>query len=328
MVRMALTPKRDQNLTSLGPHTADFSLKERLWRSEYRRDHPVPIDPNYCPKFITPGKFGELLRDTAEQMWQESPEMQTWNEDFLRFKCEQMLKTMSPPGTYVSERLTVEAMLENMPDLPYAQVATLPERGMKCRVVTKSPAALVTLGDKLRKILFRSLRRDRRIADSLEGNHEVAIERAFQRALDHHQLDSQLQRQSSGLRGAVYGKRGWSWNERVSGLSKQRTSVLSSDLTAASDLLPLDLVSALVEGFIEGSALGKEEDQTAPFLASLFRVLTGPQYVTWESGPYKENLEHEWTKRGILMGLPTTWFLLNLTHLFWIEESSRVAGNL
>jgi len=46
---------------------------------------------------------------------------------------------------------------------------------MKCRVVTKSPVGLVTLGDKLRKILFRSLNRDYRVKDSLDGDHMHAV---------------------------------------------------------------------------------------------------------------------------------------------------------
>lgn len=63
-------------------------------------------------------------------------------------------------------------------------------------------------------------------------------------------------------------------------MHKQRTQVLSSDLTAASDLLPLDLVSHLVEGFIEGAEwLSEKEDVdkcTGQFFSELFRVLTGP----------------------------------------------------
>jgi len=83
--------------------------------------------------------------------------------------------------------------------------------------------------------------------------------------------------------------------------------VLSSDLTAASDLLPLDLISALVEGLISPlEARGLE-----PFWGEALRVLSGPQNLSWKEG------ERIWTKRGILMGLPTTWFLLNLVHQFW-----------
>lgn len=48
-----------------------------------------------------------------------------------------------------------------------------------------------------------------------------------------------------------------------------------------------------------------------------FRQLTQSQLVDWDG-------DQQETKRGILMGLPTTWFLLNLTHLFWIRESCRL----
>jgi len=87
--------------------------------------------------------------------------------------------------------------------------------------------------------------------------------------------------------------------------------VLSSDLSAASDLLPLDLVEALVDGFVEGCAW---ESRDSRFMFELFRDLTGPMLGSWSDG------EGE-IKRGILMGLPTTWFLLNLVHLFWIDEA-------
>jgi len=60
---------------------------------------------------------------------------------------------------------------------------------MKCRVVTKSPVALVTAGDKLRKMLFKALHRDSRISDSLEGDHENAVHQAFTRATQHTVLD-------------------------------------------------------------------------------------------------------------------------------------------
>lgn len=55
--------------------------------------------------------------------------------------------------------------------------------------------------------------------------------------------------------------------------------------------------------------------------------MVGPQDLSW---PYVEvqkggETQRLWTgpeevsKRGILMGLPTTWFFLCLVHLFWIE---------
>lgn len=82
--------------------------------------------------------------------------------------------------------------MEELPNKPYAKVASIPERGMKCRVVTKSPVGLVTLGDKLRKILFRSLERDNRVRDSLEGDHMLAVTKAFNRSKFYTRLDSRL----------------------------------------------------------------------------------------------------------------------------------------
>jgi len=53
---------------------------------------------------------------------------------------------------------------------------------------------------------------------------------------------------------------GWKMTKDVKGLSCTRTCVLSSDLTAASDLLPLDLVGSIVEGLIKGCKLEVTND--------------------------------------------------------------------
>lgn len=113
------------------------------------------------------------------------------------------------------------------------------------------------------------------------------------------------------------------------GLPAGSTRVLSSDLTAASDLLPLDLVEALVEGVLEGARW--KNHKRAQLFSKLFRVLTGPQMVGWpglkgeQSFAMTDNASSFGTKskRGIMMGIPTTWFLLNLTHMFWISEAVR-----
>jgi hypothetical protein len=46
-------------------------------------------------------------------------------------------------------------------------------------------------------------------------------------------------------------------------------------------------------------------------------LATGPQDLQWPDG------RKATTRRGILMGLPTTWFLLCMVHLFWIDEATR-----
>jgi len=86
-------------------------------------------------------------------------------------------------------------------------VVAIDERGFKARVVTKSPWCLVVLGHQVRSYLWSALTRDPRITDVLKGDHHAAVERVFK----HSQPTD-----------------GW--------------EIISSDLTSASDTLPLDLV--------------------------------------------------------------------------------------
>jgi hypothetical protein len=83
--------------------------------------------------------------------------------------------------------------------------------------------------------------------------------------------------------------------------------VLSSDLTAASDTLPLDLIKRFVDGIVDGI---KAKTGSIPAWAEqTLRELTGPQTLVYPDG--RTILR---TSRGILMGLPLTWFFLSLTH--------------
>lgn len=154
--------------------------------------------------------------------------------------------------------------------LPSYPVA-LCERGLKIRVITKSSAPLHFVGHPVRKRLMDGLRKDRSCALALSG-------------LDDGRFFSHFD-------GAVL------------------NSTVSSDLSRASDLLPLDLISAIIDG-LERS--GKVPDYEIQAL----RVVAGPQIVDWGFGP-------ELTKRGILMGLPCTWSMLSLVHLFWWTDAIR-----
>lgn len=53
--------------------------------------------------------------------------------------------------------------------------------------------------------------------------------------------------------------------------------VLSSDLTTASDLIPLDLVKALVEGLCAGA-------DVPDWFREALLAATGPQLLTWPNG--------------------------------------------
>lgn len=189
-------------------------------------------------------------------------------------------QTPSIPGTDPGQveqevfdlRLT-QLCYEELEDVvyPLAQAEVVNEFGMKARIVTKSPAALVHLAHMARRRIFKGLRRDAHIAAFLSGDYERGLQR---------------------FRGA-------------------EGMVLSSDFKSASDLLPLDLVRAVVRGLVRSGRF-----TVAEVLA--LTLCTGPQVVRWPNG------HRHITSRGILMGLPTTWGILNLCHLFWWSEALRV----
>jgi hypothetical protein len=105
---------------------------------------------------------------------------------------------------------------------PEAAVSSVTERGWKARIVTKSSAPLIALGHQLRMALFKGLHRCPTVNLVLQGDHHGQVHRAAK-----------------------------AWAAKDGGISFPRElMVLSSDLTAASDLLPLDLIQALVEGLI------------------------------------------------------------------------------
>jgi len=159
--------------------------------------------------------------------------------------------------------------------IPPAVAMPVPERGWKTRVVTKSQGPSVALGQFLRPWLLRGLKRDGRSSTVLSGDSRKAVERAF---------------------GGRVRSKGY--------------KVVSSDLTAASDLLPHDLVESLVDGILDSRPL-------PDWARATFKALTGPMRIMYPWG------EIVTTERGILMGLPLTWCLLSLTQLFWVEEAAR-----
>jgi hypothetical protein len=88
--------------------------------------------------------------------------------------------------------------------------------------------------------------------------------------------------------------------------------VNSSDLTSATDLFPFDLVDSLVQGLIDSDRFREEE------ICGL-KLCTGSMEIQ-----YSDSCLH--SKKGILMGLPTTWSLLCLVHLFWIDHAQRTSS--
>jgi len=157
-----------------------------------------------------------------------------------------------------------------------SDVVVLAERGLKTRVITKSPAGLHFLGHVVRKRLLAGLRLDSSSASPLLGLQDEEIINHFR-----------------GARAEV---------------------CVSTDLTRASDLLPLDLVKAIADGLEESGKLTSAE-------IDALRLCSKSQLVN-------SHLPHSPTevfdsKRGILMGLPTTWALLSLIHIFWWSEAIR-----
>lgn len=169
-------------------------------------------------------------------------------------------------------RVALEEDLASLPDPLPAKVTVVPTRGLKARVVTKSPAAAVALGNVLRAVCFSSLRRDRRLRTVLSGDHLKAI------------------------------------RECISEPVAEPCIGLSADLSVATDTLAISIAQALFRGYCKGARL---QDK---FLKTGLRLI-GPMRVQYSDGT-------EFTSvRGILMGLPLSWFILNLTNLFCADSA-------
>jgi hypothetical protein len=160
-------------------------------------------------------------------------------------------------------------------------VVAVPERGWKSRIVTKHHVSLLTAGHAVRELLWPALERDVRTKDVLRGKGLNTVDQAF--------------RSPKPVRGY---------------------QILSSDLTAASDLLPAWLVNALVEGVIDGS-------KEMPFwVKKTMRLSTGSFELSYPDGSSTATGGPVISQRGLLMGLPLTWFFLCLAHFFWIDEAT------
>ena len=170
--------------------------------------------------------------------------------------------THSAWSSIVSELRLIEAAKQELPQrTPKGRVVTVAERGHKVRVVTAMERSVLVLGHCARRRLMLGLRKWPLLRSVLLGEPREVVR----------ELEG-----STGL-------------------------VLSSDLRAASNLVPFDVADAIVEGLALSGRVLEEE------LLGL-RACTGPQELAWPNGEVRK------TSRGILMGLPTTWALLNLYH--------------
>lgn len=160
-------------------------------------------------------------------------------------------------------------------ETPRHRVAALAERGLKTRVVTVGPAWCQVLGHAVRKHLLRGLKATPGAYQPLVGASDEDLLKLFEKSV-----------------GDV---------------------VVSTDLTRATDLLPLDLCAAVVDGLADSGKLSSLEIE-------VLRVLTGPQLLEYpgEGAPVL-------SQRGILMGLPTSWAVLSLIHLYWLDFAKHTA---
>jgi hypothetical protein len=109
-------------------------------------------------------------------------------------------------------------------------------------------------------------------------------------------------------RGALTGTSEADLINRLGGCSGE---VISSDLRAASDLHPRDLARSLVEGLIASNKFSEAEAR-GMLLCSADHELS-----------YDDHDEVVRQKRGLLMGLPTTWIFLSLIHLYWWRRAQE-----
>nr|QIJ70075.1 RNA-dependent RNA polymerase [Ludgate narna-like virus] len=157
---------------------------------------------------------------------------------------------------------------------PEHRVTCLAERGVKTRVVTVGPSWSQLMGHSVRARLFRGLRKCRGTYAPLQGATDLEISKIFE--------------------------------------GGYTEALVSTDLTRASDLLPLDLLSAIIDGLESSGKMSETE-------VWILRALSGPQLLRYPDG------SSCLSGRGALMGLPTTWCLLSLVHLFWMDEVMRTS---
>jgi hypothetical protein len=169
-----------------------------------------------------------------------------------------------PPGqgALINEiRVVGAAYADEWHAHPKGRVAIIRERGHKVRIVTAMSRHALVLGHLARRRLEKGLRKWSLTRHVYEGEPR------------------EVGREFVGSTGRV----------------------VSSDLRAASDLIPLDVARAIVDGF-------EESDRFLPCELDGLRLGTGPVEVTWPNG------ETHVTNRGLLMGLPTTWSMLCVYH--------------
>jgi hypothetical protein len=171
-------------------------------------------------------------------------------------------------------------------ETPPAAAEIVCERGAKVRIVTKSPGALVAICHQARIWLAEGLRRDPSIRMVLAGDHRQAVQN--------------LMTDRDGGNHTFPGSK----------------TVVSSDLKSATDLIGRETYEAIWEGILRSPA-----GQSLPnYVKRAVALAIGPQVIS-----YRDSGRHCHSKRGALMGLPTTWAFLCLANLAWWDIGHRIA---
>jgi hypothetical protein len=173
-------------------------------------------------------------------------------------------------------------------------IIVVPEYGNKVRLVSKTQLCHSQATSLVNKFLLDIIGQLPICSDFLKGNREDAIRRAF--------------------RYAVY-------EPRIDQVDRFGQSVfVSTDLTAASDLLPHDLLQHIVEGIILEIA---EEfplflsDEHSQDLFNTLRDITKGIKMTYPDG------STILSSRGVLMGIGGTWPLMSIAHILFIVIASK-----
>ncbi|QJT93751.1 RNA-dependent RNA polymerase [Erysiphe necator associated narnavirus 19] len=157
------------------------------------------------------------------------------------------------------------------------RVTSVPERGWKRRIVSAPEAHATVAGTCLNKALLRAVQRYGPCSAFLKGDRRGAVNEV--------------------IRNTRYGDQ-----------------IVSTDLSAATDRLPHDLVFAIVRGLVDGW------DGLPDVWSEALFALTGPQVLTY---PWGQEIT---SSCGVLMGLGPSWPIMSIAHAWWMESSARSIG--
>jgi len=158
------------------------------------------------------------------------------------------------------------------------RVTTVAERGYKCRVVSAPEAHATVAGSVLNKALLKGVSRYAPCSLFLKGKRREAMERVVR---------------SSSDPDSVF---------------------VSTDLSAATDRLPHDLVRSIVMGIVDGW-----EGLPDLWAEALF-ALTGEQDLRY---PWGQEVK---SSCGVLMGLGPSWPIMSIIHAWWFETALKCTG--